>query len=50
MAARLKDPKHHHHHHSVVACAWSPTGLPLVTCDKGGSLTFWQSAVPDRSR
>lgn len=25
----------------VTACAWSPEGLPLVSCDKAGAVTFW---------
>ncbi len=28
---------------AVVACAWSPTGVPLATCDKAGTVTIWQS-------
>lgn len=40
--ARLRDPKQHQ---PVVACAWCPLGLPLVSCDKAGGLSFW-SATP----
>lgn len=38
VAARLRDPKQHQ---PTVACAWSPLGLPLVSCDKAGGLSFW---------
>eukprot|EP00887_Chlorella_sp_A99_P004673 scaffold4.g4673.t1 len=26
---------------TVVACGWSPAGLPLVSCTKEGAVTFW---------
>ncbi|PSC73673.1 autophagy-related 16 [Micractinium conductrix] len=38
VAARLREPKQAH---SAVACAWCPLGLPLVSSDKAGGLTFW---------
>ena len=41
VAARLRDPRQHQ---PAVACAWCPLGLPLVSSDKGGGLTFWTAA------
>lgn len=41
VASRLRDPKQRQ---SLVACAWSPLGLPLVSCDKAGGITFWSSS------
>lgn len=38
LAARLRDPKQHQ---PAVACAWCPLGLPLVSCDKAGAISFW---------
>lgn len=29
---------------SVLGCAWSPQGQPLVSCDKGGDISFWRGA------
>lgn len=26
---------------AVVACAWSPCGAPLVSCDRGGGVAWW---------
>lgn len=45
VAARLRDPKQHQ---PTVACAWSPLGLPLVSCDKAGGLSFWVGGTPAR--
>lgn len=41
VAARLRDPTQHQ---AAVACAWSPLGLPLASCDKAGGLSFWTGA------
>ncbi|KAL4437310.1 hypothetical protein ABPG75_004449 [Micractinium tetrahymenae] len=42
VAARLREPKQTQ---PAVACCWCPLGLPLVSCDKAGGLTFWGPAV-----
>ena len=39
VVARLKPPKPTHA--PGVACSWSPAGVPLVSCDKAGVVTFW---------
>lgn len=41
VAARLREPKQTQ---SAVSCAWSPLGLPLVSCDKAGGITFWSGS------
>lgn len=45
VAARLREPKQHQ---PAVACAWSPLGLPLVSCDKAGTLSFWTGGPAKR--
>lgn len=32
---------------NVVACAWSPAGLPLVSCSKTGAIAFWGNQNAD---
>ena len=27
--------------HPILASAWGPTGQPLVSCEKNGTVTFW---------
>ena len=47
VARRLRDPKQQH---PAVACAWSPLGLPLVSCDKAGGISFWVGGPPGGRR
>lgn len=30
--------------HSIIATAWSPQGMPLVTGDKHGGITLWHGS------
>ncbi|PRW45473.1 autophagy-related 16 [Chlorella sorokiniana] len=46
VAARLRDPKQHQ---PAVACAWCPLGLPLVSCDKAGAISFWTGRASKRA-
>lgn len=36
---RLRSPKLSA---AAAACTWSPTGVPLATSDKAGTVTLWQ--------
>lgn len=46
VAARLRDPKQLQ---PAVVCAWCPLGLPLVSCDKAGAISFWTGRPSKRT-
>lgn len=42
VAAKLRSPKLVS---AVSGCCWSPTGVPLASCDKAGVVTIWQASA-----